>query len=93
LSAQRALEVGLVNRVVKSTELDAAVRSLTDAITSMSPLVVRLGKKAFYAIEGLDEPGAYARACPIMTENAACRDAQEGMTAFLEKRAPRWSGT
>jgi enoyl-CoA hydratase/carnithine racemase len=93
VSARRALELGLVNRVVKSAELDAEIRSLTDAITSMSPLVNRLGKKAFYEIQGLAEPDAYARACPIMTENAACHDAQEGMTAFLEKRAPRWSGT
>jgi enoyl-CoA hydratase/carnithine racemase len=93
VSAQRALELGLVNRVVKSAELDAAIGALTDAITAMSPLVIGIGKQAFYEIEGLPEPDAYARAVPIMTANALCHDAQEGMTAFLEKRAPRWSGS
>jgi enoyl-CoA hydratase/carnithine racemase len=92
IGARRALELGLVNRVVKSTELDAAIQVLTDAIVSVSPLAIRLGKQAFYAIEGLEEPAAYARAIPIMTENAACHDAQEGIAAFLEKRSPRWSG-
>ena len=42
--------------MVPSGELDAAVQSLTDTITSMSPLVIRTGKRAFYEIEGLDEP-------------------------------------
>jgi enoyl-CoA hydratase/carnithine racemase len=92
ITARRALELGLVNRVVKSAELDAAVGALAESIASMSPLVIRIGKKAFHEIEGLDEPAAYARAVPIMTENAVCHDAQEGMTAFLRKRAPRWSG-
>ncbi len=59
----------------------------------MSPLVVRTGKRAFYAIEGLDEPQAYDLAVPIMTENALYRDAQEGISAFLQKRPPRWSGS
>jgi enoyl-CoA hydratase/carnithine racemase len=92
LSARRAMELGLINRVVKSSELDATIQTLADTIVSMSPRVIALGKKAFYDIEGLDEPDAYARAVPIMTANAAARDAQEGMTAFLEKRPPRWSG-
>ncbi len=87
ITAGRALELGLVNRVVKATDLDSAIRVLTDTIIAMSPLVIRIGKKAFYEIEGLDEPDAYDRAVPIMTANAICRDAQEGMTAFLGKAA------
>ena len=59
----------------------------------MSPLVIRTGKKAFYEIEGLDEPAAYEKAVPIMTENALFHDAQEGIDAFLRKRPPQWSGT
>jgi enoyl-CoA hydratase/carnithine racemase len=93
ISARRALELGLVNRVVKPTELDTAVQALAETITAMSPIVIRIGKQAFYEIDGLDEPDAYARAVPIMTANALCQDAQEGMTAFLGKRPPRWSGT
>jgi enoyl-CoA hydratase/carnithine racemase len=93
ISAERALELGLVNRVVPSAELDAGVAKFTDVIISMSPLVVRTGKRAYYEIEGLDEAAAYERAVPIMTGNALFNDAQEGISAFLKKRAARWTGT
>ncbi len=93
ISAERAAELGLINRVVATDELDAAVKSWTDKIVAMSPLVIRIGKKAFYEIEGLDEAAAYDKAVPIMTDNALCHDAQEGITAFLGKRPPQWSGT
>jgi len=90
ISAQRALELGLVNRVVPAEGLDAAVQSLADAILSLSPKVLGLGKRAFYQLQGLDEPTAYAQATDIMVENALCGDAQEGISAFLQKRAPHW---
>ena len=93
ITAQRAFERGLVNRVVASRDLDATIKAFTDTITAMSPLVIRTGKKAFYEIDGVDEPAAYEKAVPIMTENALFHDAQEGIDAFLRKRPPRWSGT
>jgi enoyl-CoA hydratase/carnithine racemase len=93
VSAQRALELGLVNRVVPNGDLDLEIKSLTDTILAMSPRVLRIGKRAFYQLQGLDEAGAYLRAVPIMTENALCHDAQEGIAAFLQKRPPRWSET
>jgi len=93
ITAHRALELGLINRVVRDADLDLELKSLTDTIVAMSPLVIRTGKKAFYEIQELDEPAAYARAVPVMTENALCNDAQEGITAFLRKRPPHWSGT
>jgi enoyl-CoA hydratase/carnithine racemase len=93
ITAHRALDLGLVNRVVTKADLDQTIKSLTDTIASMSPLVIRTGKQAFYAIEGQDEPAAYDTAVPIMVENALFRDAQEGIDAFLRKRAPEWSGT
>jgi enoyl-CoA hydratase/carnithine racemase len=93
ISARRAMELGLINRVVGMDELDATVQKLADTIVAMSPAVIRTGKRAFYEIEGLDEPDAYDRAVPIMTENALHPDAQEGITAFLQKRRPRWSGS
>jgi len=93
ITAHRALELGLVNRVVPNVDLDLEIKSLTDTILAMSPLVLRTGKRAFYEIQGLDEAGAYDRAVPIMTANALCHDAQEGIDAFLRKRPPRWSGT
>jgi enoyl-CoA hydratase/carnithine racemase len=92
ITARRALELGLVNRVVPNIDLDLEIKSLTDTIVAMSPLVIRTGKKAFYETQGLDEAEAYDRAVPIMTENALCHDAQEGITAFLQKRQPQWSG-
>jgi enoyl-CoA hydratase/carnithine racemase len=92
ITARRAYELGLVNRVVPNIDLDLEIKSLTDTITAMSPLVVRTGKRAYYEIEGLDERAAYEKAVPIMTENALFHDAQEGITAFLKKRPPVWAG-
>jgi enoyl-CoA hydratase/carnithine racemase len=92
ISAQRALELGLVNRVVLSAELDAAVQEYVDAIIASSPLTVRLGKAAFYDQLALDEATAYERATEVMTDNARRRDAQEGIQAFLQKRRPTWTG-
>jgi enoyl-CoA hydratase/carnithine racemase len=92
ITAQRALEIGLVNRVVPAGELDAAVRDYVDAILAASPLVVGIGKAAFYAEKALDEEAAYAHAVGVMVDNALRADAQEGMGAFLQKRRPHWSG-
>jgi enoyl-CoA hydratase/carnithine racemase len=93
IAAERAVELGLINRVVARDELDAVVKSWTETIVAMSPVVIRIGKRAFYDIQGLDEAAAYGKAVPIMTDNALRHDAQEGITAFLHKRPPEWSGT
>jgi enoyl-CoA hydratase/carnithine racemase len=90
ITAQRALELGLVNRVVPAVELDAAVRHYVDAIRASSPAIIRLGKAAFYDQLGLNEEAAYERATDVMTDNAVLHDAQEGMQAFLQKRRPAW---
>ena len=58
-----------------------------------SPLTVAIGKEAFYAQVDLDERGAYDLTKAVMATNAQAGDAQEGMSAFLEKREPTWSGT
>jgi enoyl-CoA hydratase/carnithine racemase len=92
IPARRALELGLVNRVVPAESLDAAVAEYVEAILATSPLVVRMGKAAFYEQLALGEEEAYERAVDVMTDNAVCGDAQEGMRAFLEKRRPRWTG-
>lgn len=92
VSAVRALELGLVNRVVPAGLLDSAVGEFVDAIRASSPLTVRLGKAAFYDQLALTEAEAYERAVRVMTDNALCPDAQEGMNAFLEKRRPSWHG-
>src|SRR5262245_17556557 len=92
VSARQALAWGLVNRVVPADQLDAAVREFTDAILASSPAIVRLGKEAFYRQLHLGEPAAYEMATDVMTANAAMADAQEGMAAFLQKRAAVWRG-
>jgi enoyl-CoA hydratase/carnithine racemase len=92
ISAERALALGLVNRVVPSTQLDNAVSDYLAAIRAASPLVVQLGKAAFYDLLALDEETAYERATAVMTDNALRHDAQEGMCAFLQKRRPTWTG-
>ena len=93
ISAHKAHVLGLVNRVVDWHHLDIAVTEFTDAILAASPLAVRMGKKAFYEGLALSEPAAYEQATRIMTENALRHDAQEGMSAFLAKRHPKWSET
>ncbi len=93
ISARRALELGLVNRVVPERDLDLEIKVLTDAILAMSPSVITSGKRAFYDLQGLTEADAYEEAASIMTQCALSRDAQEGISAFLKKRTPHWSGT
>ena len=93
ISAQRAYEVGLVNRVVSPDQLDTIVQELVDAIVVSSPQTIRIGKAAFYDQLALDEPEAYRRATAVITDNAQQCDAQEGISAFLKKRPPQWSGT
>lgn len=92
IDAPTALEWGLVNEVVALDELDAAVAALATRIAAASPMVLALGKRAFYAQLGLDQAAAYELATSAMTKNAATDDAHEGISAFLEKRLPTWTG-
>jgi enoyl-CoA hydratase/carnithine racemase len=93
IDAQRALALGLVNRVVAEDALDAEVGALAKEIVAKSPLTLAIGKEAFYrqAEMGLDD--AYAFASEVMTRNMLARDAAEGIDAFLGKRQPVWTGT
>jgi enoyl-CoA hydratase/carnithine racemase len=93
IDAATALDWGLINRVVPEDELDAEIDALVDAIARSSPLTVGIGKEAFYSQIELDEHRAYDLTKAIMAMNAHADDAQEGMCAFLEKRAPEWRGT
>jgi enoyl-CoA hydratase/carnithine racemase len=91
IDASTAMSWGLVNRVVPSEQLDAAVDHLVDQITRWSPDVIGIGKTAFYRQVDLPEDDAYDLTQPIMAANAALDDAQEGFDAFLGKRDPLWS--
>ncbi len=92
IDAATALDWGLVNQVVPADQLEAAVERLTEAIARSSAYTVAIGKHAFYDQIDRAEQDAYEHTKGVMRENALAADAQEGMTAFLEKRAPRWSG-
>jgi enoyl-CoA hydratase/carnithine racemase len=91
ISAQTALDWGLVNRVVPASELDAAVDAFVAAIARSSPLTVGIGKEAFYSQIELDEHRAYDLTKSVMAMNSMAADGQEGISAFLDKRPPIWS--
>jgi enoyl-CoA hydratase/carnithine racemase len=92
VDASTAAVWGLVNRVVPATDLESATRELACKIAEASSFTVGLGKQAYYAQIDLDQPKAYAYAKEVMTMNALAHDAQEGISAFLEKRVACWSG-
>ncbi len=90
IDAPTALAWGLVNRVVPTGELDAAVAEFTEIVLARSPAVVRLGKAAFY--RQIEQPleAAYDSAGGVMARNLLTDDAAEGIDAFLGKRPARW---
>jgi enoyl-CoA hydratase/carnithine racemase len=90
VTAQRAVEWGLINEAVPADRLDEAVEELAQKILRFSSQTIATGKHAYYAQAGLTEPAAYEVIEPIMAGNAATPDAQEGMSAFLGKRQPVW---
>lgn len=92
ISAHRAFELGLLNRVVPADQLDGAVNALVESLLTSSPMVLALGKRAFYELRSLPEEEAYRGAVEVMTGNALRHDAQEGISAFLQKRPPEWTG-
>ncbi len=90
VSAERALQMGLINRAVEvGTERDASL-ALARAIASKSSYTLKVGKQAFYRQLEMGLADAYAYASEVMTENMMARDAEEGICAFIEKREPKW---
>ena len=92
VDAATAAEWGLVNRVVPAAALTSETRNLAARIAGASSLVIGIGKQAYYTQVDLDQPKAYAYAKEVMTMNSLAADAQEGISAFLEKRAACWTG-
>ncbi|MCH8842174.1 MAG: enoyl-CoA hydratase [SAR324 cluster bacterium] len=90
ISAEEAYRVGLVNHVVPPEELAAATMQLAQKIIPFSSYTIALGKQAFYKQLALDQSSAYEVGKEAMVRNALAEDAHEGMSAFLEKRQPRW---
>jgi enoyl-CoA hydratase/carnithine racemase len=92
VDARTAADWGLVNRAVPAGQLAEETQKLALRCAEASSFTVALGKQAFYAQVDLDQPKAYAYAKEVMTMNSLTGDAQEGISAFLEKRVPCWTG-
>ena len=92
VTADEAMRLGVVSRVVRRSDLDDAVDLVVTGLASASPLVLRLGRDAFYAVEDLDFDAAIDQLHVGLTAVAATDDAAEGVAAFLEKRRPEWRG-
>ena len=90
VEAERAAEIGLVNRVVHAGEEREAALALAQRIASKSSYTLKVGKEAFYRQLEMGLAEAYAYASEVMTENMMARDADEGICAFIEKRKPSW---
>ena len=92
VDAQTALQQGLLNHVVPTEELDAAVQALVEAIVSKSSVAVATGKQMFYKQLEMGVEEAYQFASETMACNMMAEDAAEGIDAFIEKRPAVWRG-
>ena len=90
--AKQAREMGLINKVVPAEHLEVETREMAESIASKSPFTLKIGKKAFYQQIEQDLDRAYEYCSKVMTENMMARDAEEGISAFMEKREAVWSG-
>ena len=92
ISAERAYEIGLINRVVSPDALDAEVSALAALLATKSPMAIATGKQVFYRQLEMPLGEAYAVAGHAIACDFAGEDGKEGLGAFLDKRPPRWSG-
>jgi enoyl-CoA hydratase/carnithine racemase len=90
ISAEEALRIGLVNRVVAHEALEAETVALARKIASKPRATVKIGKEAFYRQLEMPLSDAYDYASRVMTENMLHAEAREGICAFVEKRNPKW---
>ncbi len=90
ISAARAAEIGLVNKTARLEDLQDATQELARKIASKSTMTLATGKRAFYAQREMPLTEAYAYASQVMVDNMLAQDAEEGIGAFIEKRAPKW---
>ena len=90
IDAKYAKEIGLINDYYPIIKLDHEVTKLAKKIASKSNLTIKIGKKAFYKQLEMPLNKAYQYTSKVMTQNMMAIDAKEGISAFLEKRNPRW---
>ncbi|EKF42796.1 enoyl-CoA hydratase [Nitratireductor indicus C115] len=90
MDAETARSFGLLNRVVARDALGETVKGMAKLVASKSSLTVKIGKEAFYHQAEMNLSEAYDYTVRVMVENMLARDAEEGIGAFIEKRAPEW---
>jgi enoyl-CoA hydratase/carnithine racemase len=90
MTADRAADMGLINRAVPQEDLQSEVNELAKTLTKKLGAVLKIGKHAFYEQLQMPLDQAYAYTGDVIVENLLYRDTIEGMAAFLEKRAPDW---
>jgi enoyl-CoA hydratase/carnithine racemase len=92
VSAREAEGLGLVTRAVPDGELDAAVERVLQVIAGNAPRAIQIGRLAMAEADDLPFDQAVEHLCRKLGEVLATEDAAEGLSAFLEKRAPQWKG-
>jgi cyclohexa-1,5-dienecarbonyl-CoA hydratase len=93
IGGKEATEIGLANRTVVVDDLAAVVEECTRHLSSLSPAALAITKKAMYAWDSMHFDKGLARAEKIYLEELMkTADAKEGITAFLDKRKPKWAG-
>jgi len=90
ITAEDAARIGLVNHVVAPGGEREAALALGNKITAKSALTLKIGKEAFYRQIEMPLADAYQYASEVMVENMMARDAEEGISAFIDKRTPKW---
>ncbi len=92
ITADRAREIGLVNRVVPRGELDTAVAELAGKVAEKSPAILRLGRRGLATMSDLPFEQAVEFLASQLSLNTLTEDAMEGVAAFMQKRPPQWKG-
>jgi len=90
INAKKAKEIGLINNCYNSSDLMEIVFEKAEKITSKSMKTIKIGKQAFYKQKEMSLEDAYIYTSSVMVENMLENDSEEGISAFLEKRKPKW---
>ncbi len=90
ISAERAVDLGLINRVVPEMLLEHETNALAEQLAEKLGSAVKIGKEAFYQQLQMPTEQAYSYTAEVMAQNMLHRDTEEGINAFIEKRPPNW---
>ena len=90
MSAQEAVDAGVINRAVASDQLDTEITNMATAVAAKPASVLALGKQAFYRQLEMPLAEAYAHTSKVIADNMMMDAANEGINAFIEKRSPDW---